>query len=1371
MQKIADNARRIRQSPRYYHNAAVAAREGEDYTVGYAGAEWVPGSQQERQPFEGERDVASDERAICAPELPTSVESGYEQLQAASVGAGPRSKPKRRRLLRTNLSIPRHLNNQDTVLHTDRAKGIDSVPLQPPPSGALRMTFRERSASQDTARQRDSVVWKTFRQQSSRKGTSLVPYDDSPDTTESANWPRVFDHGTFTTLRPKNFRTFPYWRRGSRELQLSDRAEREIMPSAIPPEDLSHDLDYFFARADGLSARSPSHEQLVGVANQLLGVAREYGTLDEVRSLCLWKLSSNSFTDLDAEYICDGSATMSDRNNHDELFDFYSELFRTRRFQRLRVHRKLQLSINVLTESLRWDMDAEPQALASDLLDPLFGGPHSQAVSHALVERCRALLDSGDTQQAADLVTSLSNEFEASPEFAELIDVVLGSALTTCLVSTCAKLLRLASTKLTPERLKRHCEPFLVACDAQGAYAWILRMFELLPLKHRDLSPKSYEIIAFACTKWDASSSKVRKRFYNAYRRVPIAMRARIIQSRSLLRIQALWKSSRDLQAVQGAVQTTASGLQAHGTEEDLRALQLVELDIYISAKQLDLVLNRVAQIHCTKSSDCQTVSLAALVLAKKGAWEQLERLLAVAHQSRVLSFDSAVQRRFNNVIRLYANQHSSVHTWKFVTEAVDKHAFAPNQATSVILLESFVSRSNFGLIAKWLRYVQILGRKFHLDATVAVTLLTRFYIEHRPSHVLIMWFCRNLVHMAPSLAGPGFIDLVKEAIGYDSRKAVGADVAWRRSSGQTRLAMLDESRAIIPSPGYRWNGQPYLKHPQDNVLTQTIAVGPPGMEHSTNRVVFAEQSTKLVDVPGEQFGRREMAKSLVIAAPDSSNDQLMAAFNADIPCEPVEHTSKGPSSEIENRPEDETDLTSTRQFGEASSALAAQESGGRIPADAEPKNDRSDLPCMRQFEDLRPSYDILQSAAPTASDERGDFIEVEKEPASLFQGQEPARDMILAFSMKDYKKVLQLYRDTLDAVGLPASPMALEVAIEASIRMHRGDRTPAESMMREAKEAGMNITCAMGPLLIHQMYHLNPADKKDVNNLRVSVIEYYRMNDENGWPVKHHVGVTAANLLVHNHCARDGINILNAIHKSEWAVNRPFDILAMTVFLKACTQLRSMSGIKWVIETTLEQDMRLDRKFLGTLKEAIKLFRRNWMIRRSASGECLRDQVPMLTYWLRQCQERRAKQRLETKLMGKQLVNCIARCANEQQQPAIGISDRHDLEDAVFGKRMVTHGLPSPDTAVVHPRRMRRLERLRLRVAGTIRATSSLDRRRQRGHDLAKYDRQWLKQYRAFLRQRLVMSRGKLASFRYKLADEPRWSLHEKQKSKSTSS
>src|ERR1700710_3054918 len=41
VQKVADNARRIRQSPRYYQNAALAAPVVDDYDVGRAGAEWI----------------------------------------------------------------------------------------------------------------------------------------------------------------------------------------------------------------------------------------------------------------------------------------------------------------------------------------------------------------------------------------------------------------------------------------------------------------------------------------------------------------------------------------------------------------------------------------------------------------------------------------------------------------------------------------------------------------------------------------------------------------------------------------------------------------------------------------------------------------------------------------------------------------------------------------------------------------------------------------------------------------------------------------------------------------------------------------------------------------------------------------------------------------------------------------------------------------------------------------------------------------------------------------------------------------------------------------------------------------------------------
>ncbi|KAI7139650.1 hypothetical protein KC352_g29792, partial [Hortaea werneckii] len=557
-----------------------------------------------------------------------------------------------------------------------------------------------------------------------------------------------------------------------------------------------------------------------------------------------------------------------------------------------------------------------------------------------------------------------------------------------------------------------------------------------------------------------------------------------------------------------------------------MRSWRLALLEIFISAGKIDLAKNALDRFSAEGLSPSDSVSIAMLMLANKGRWESLDRLLTIAEESRALQFDPDTTERFNQTLDFYVRQHSSIESWKFVSRAVDKLGFRPNHVTTEVMLKGFVSAKSIDLIPKWLRYVHTLGRNFEVTARVASMLLTRFYREFRPSHVLIMWFCRNLISVAPSLAGTHhYVPLLKEAIGFDMRKN-----GENRAHGEDRLQLLEgiKGTVALPCPGYLWDGQLFLSQPEPGNVNASGA--------SPTATPSVRENTIGIETPPEQM-------------------------------------------------QDDSD---------------------------------PELPSMIHFGELRESHDS-----------------------------DPVHDLVLALSLKDYVKVSELYHNSLDASGLPSSPLALEIAVEACIRLHRGDRTAAEGLMTRARDAGMNVTCAMGPMLIHQMYHLKSTDKKDANNLRITTIEYYRMNDEKGWPVKHHVGVTAANTLINNGMPEHGLNILQAVYNSGWASRRPLGIEAITVFLKGYAALFSVEGVEWVLGTVLHQQMRIDHKFLRTLRRAVSDFARNARAQRPTFGQKSHyAHVHSLAHGLRLCRERRAAQLQETKTLGKRLITCLAKNA-----------------------------------------------------------------------------------------------------------------------------
>lgn len=1345
MQKVADNAKRIRQSPRYYHNAALAATdELDEHVVGSGGVEWVKGWQNERRRGTGQTHLSHDSDATRAPELPSVVDKAYAHGQKAE--GSRRRLTLRRKSQRVAPPFP-GTNGSDVRTHPLGGMRDGRAATGSLPGHETGFVDAEEGILRPSPMDQANVMCKSCRRPPRAQAGScpVLQPSSSPSASRSAGQRLALRRKPQNDLRPENFRTYAAWRTPVHDASAKKVDTTQAKSANVFVEDLSQDVDLFFSGAREAKAGSSLSRDLVRIANHLLALSFDHGSLDDIRSLFLWKLAGNTLTSLDAQIIYHGLRKLKLRMDHEELLDFYSNMFRRRSFPRITRQQMLRLEMSVFLDALDWDLDITPQELAQTLLNPLVKMSGDGNAMQSVLEKCQTLLAAGDVQRATDFVLSVRSLCSETREFADLIDATLSATLEAGSLTCCARLLRLANGTLADDQLKKQYDRFLSTCDAQGAYGLIVDLFVTeIPtrrLASLGLSHKSYEIIAVACAKAEHMTKAIKLWFRISHRQVPGHMRERIVQSRSILRIKALWQSTRDLPTMQQILQDTRSWLDQHGNEYQRRALSLTELEIYISANQLDLALSTIARIHGTQPADSETVSMAAVLFAKKDAWKSLARLLTIAQKSKMMVFDAETARRFNNTIRLYARQHSAAETWKFVTAAVDDLGFSPNHATTEIMLESFVSHRSIDLIPKWLRYLRGLGHNFQLNTRVAAKLLARFYLDHRLSHVLMMWFCRYLALFAPSLGGPELVDLVKEAIGYDLRKKAGNDSAWRQSSAQVRLGLLRKAKDVVPSPGYRWNKQLYVQcsdvasNPQNAV--ESRAVGAPS-----------------VSIPGE--GQPSSEANPLLKTPDTNK------------LREHEDSENGVMSRREESLEDANSQYLEALNADTQATLKNQESNNRALQASDIPETHSDHVDAAQFSDLRPTYETHDSRHETAIPDMSESINAGELSTTRPWHRRSERDMVLALSLGQYPKVLELYRSSLDAVGLPASPLVLEVAVEASLRLHRGDRADAESILSQARHAGMNITCAMGPLLIHQMYHLNAADKKEANNLRIGVIDYYRLNEENGWPVKHHVGITAANILIDNRRAHYGLNILDAMFQSEWAIRRPLDIVAMTVFLKGYAALRSMDGMSWVVETVLRQDMRIDQKFLDAMKDAVKCFAGRSVVRMHDVDARGSRAAAVLIAWTQQCYDRRAKQRLDAKILGRRLVACLAKCANEEKL-AVGSAVRLELEDSLFGPRIRPLALPSPSasledgdsanviTAQPKPNYM---ERIRLRTARVIRAEQSLGRWGHRGIVLRAYDRKWVRQYRAFLRKDLLMPDGKLAAFRYRLADEPERSL-----------
>ncbi|KAK3106748.1 hypothetical protein LTR53_018146, partial [Teratosphaeriaceae sp. CCFEE 6253] len=283
-----------------------------------------------------------------------------------------------------------------------------------------------------------------------------------------------------------------------------------------------------------------------------------------------------------------------------------------------------------------------------------------------------------------------------------------------------------------------------------------------------EVDSKIFEMLAYAYARASTSVQFTGSHFSSVFRRVPVEDRQRITESWTPLPLLAAWRATRNLPSIRLRIQGLHIMLKAMGGDEAQDRLAKAAIEIYASANAHDLALDAMAAVRAKDPSNEFTVSITALLLAKKRDWETLAKLLDAARDTMSSELDPSSIRLLNIALRLYAKHHTSVETWKFVTALIDDLHFAPNKATNDIMLQSFVSRNDLDFMSKWFRFMRTLGQRFTMDSKLAVKLLTRYYLDFRPSHTVLMWLCHNLVHYVPSLAGQEFHALVKEAIAFD---------------------------------------------------------------------------------------------------------------------------------------------------------------------------------------------------------------------------------------------------------------------------------------------------------------------------------------------------------------------------------------------------------------------------------------------------------------------------------------------------------------------------------------------------------------------------------------------------------------------------
>jgi len=1217
VQKIADNAKRIRQSPRYAHGAAAAAVKRRDFEedFGWFDQEAANGSPTQ---IDAETDSTKAEKlenhgGAKMPELPSVVEEEYGRLIE-----GNHKKSKRRKRNDRPEFVEQH-GNREPVARGKLDAHSDNQARTTPISSTLWKPQgpRPEAPSEDISLKDDDKTKSWYWMSYKRPMHYGVPLDGDLEAEFRRRKPFHATEGGKAYHNPgedydtmiKSFDTHHLW---------NGRLGTE---QTIPPETLARDVDSFFDKVNPDAVFKPSKQHALQIANELLRLSLDSGVSSKsIQALLLWKMSVNELSIDDLYNVAASFQQIARKLEPERTMKFYEDLFATTTYHKASLAKKLSVKLRLHAEALKLDtldeyVDLYQQLTESIKVSPRVSNPE---LAEMLERECGQLVDHGHLPAAVKLFCMsmscrpiLFNSF-GYPALSKLETQLFDAALAARHLSLCAQMLRVKDYS-SKGKNSHQKDAFVKVCFEEGA----VRMLESLFADPRDgalsklhlLSPQS---CVYLCRSF---VGKKQRHFFFYYRLIPAELRASVAGDEiaalaSILR--ADWKFTRNLDDTRHRYEEHLEQLK-ETADVDARALHVAMIEIELSANQPDKAIEAISRLN-EGGTDGTIAMLTALALAKRKNWLAFGRLFEALRQDTTnLDWAPPTKRAYNNALHLFARSHSAQQLSDFLSMSINELQFSPNQSTWEILMSSLVSKKAFMPLKRWIEFSGVAQRKVTVNAGIAAALMKTWYLDFRHSHVLVIWFCRNLAQAAPSLHGEGLLNVVRETIAFDLRKLHGVNAPWMGPIIRTRQTLYQKLSDTIAKPGYVWNGQLYDK---GHLMTadEPLSQSPVLYEHDAFSALSDPQ-------PLETSGERGLVSAVETRTP-GKDDEAYDAAGSIKSAKPYEAPA-------------------------ASGRTTVQESGAMANSSSETN------PFESSFVDLRPSYEIDSSDETSASHEIGatGASDVDTTP-EVFGVEMLERQMVLQLSCRQYDSVMKMYQDSLDAVGVPASPLVLEIAVDASLRIN-GDRHEAESMMSAARDAGMNITCAMGPLLIDQIRHTPLVDTQSASQLRSDVIEYYRMNELNGLHIKHHVGIHAAHTLIRAGFAQNGINLLTTILQSTWSADKPLDIVAMSVWLAGYASLGHVRGMHWVVTEVLDQKMNIDQGFLRVLRRARR------PVQYLDNGDAIYvKQTPRKLHYLRQwydvCSRRREAQMQESKAFGRKLVNLLASAANRESPRAI---------------------------------------------------------------------------------------------------------------------
>lgn len=770
VQRVADNAKRIRQSPRYAHNAAAVAVREHESEEEFPWRASDNGLEAHRLEGESTSDLKPRHwEGAKMPELPSVVEEEYGLLAAR---AEKKKGRKRRRIGRSGRPefVEEHRSREPVAKRElDRRKeqqdqtSAKALSKQP----GLRKKRNITSGTSSALPEKLPWEWISYRRPYPKRPNKgdLLPQAAKRVLFHASEEGKAYRQPKQTIEQvAEPFLTRHLW-------ETSDIPDTESLDGA-----LSKDVDMFFEKVDVKCEPKLEMQYACRIANGLLHLCYKYRSVSDMRSLQRWKIVMNEFSTEDLRKTVDMFPEVVRRFTPGCAVGFISDLLSTEAYLSLPPPERLELDLRVCAEALKMierptqpeplDMEAgrSPYGrLTSGISIPSEVKGKDKKWCRILGSECRRLVREGHFSPAVNLwCTAMEAQGFYRRADWKLDKELFYAALEARRFSLCARMLRFKQSRDFNYQLRTQKDDFIRVCFEEGGTGLLRSLFDWKSpdaLAHNKLSPHSY----ICLTQSFAEKSSGFETFRAYHEKVHPKMRASVTESSIATKafsLKANWNATRNFESVQSDYKVALQQFSQSGADTiALQPMLMAMIEIQLSANRLVPAMSALTTLN-ELDTEGNVATLTALALAKQKDWTALERLLdVVEHNPTMIKWTGTTTRAFNNMLHLFSKAHSAHELSDLVKKAINTLQFRPNKSTWEIMLSSFVSKRARSLLEHWLRYPKTIGSHLKLDANLAATLMTRWAMDVRQPHHRVIFFCRYLTQV-PSLRSGHLLQL-----------------------------------------------------------------------------------------------------------------------------------------------------------------------------------------------------------------------------------------------------------------------------------------------------------------------------------------------------------------------------------------------------------------------------------------------------------------------------------------------------------------------------------------------------------------------------------------------------------------------------------